>query len=97
MLDEKKVFQASHTAGALSFDKSGIDSQEGVNVTTFTTTAPRLFDKLLTHQVANLEVGGKEVDLGFIVELEFCKISLTMKAPFLFLTARCLLFPIALD
>lgn len=58
-MPKKNVFQAFNTAGALSFEKSGFDSQKSVNVTTFTTGAPSLFDKLLAHQISKLEVGGK--------------------------------------
>lgn len=37
----------------------------------FTTTeAPRLFDKLLAHQICDSETGGKEVNLEFIAKLE---------------------------
>lgn len=55
----KNVFQAFSTAGAFSFGKSGFDSQKGINVTTLTTGAPGLFDKLLAHQISNADVGGK--------------------------------------
>jgi len=58
-MPKKNVFQAFNTAGALSFEKSGFDSQEGVNVTTSTAGAPSLFDKLLAHQIPNSEVRGK--------------------------------------
>lgn len=58
-MPKKNVFQAFNTAGALSFEKSGFDSQKGVNVTTFTTGALSLFDKLVAHQIFNSEVGGK--------------------------------------
>lgn len=58
-MPNKNAFQALNTAGALSSEKSGFDSHKGVNVTTFTTGAPSLFDKLLAHQIPNLKVGGK--------------------------------------
>lgn len=58
-MPNKNAFQAFNTAGALSSGKSGFDSHKGVNVITFTTGAPSLFDKSLSHQISNLEVGGK--------------------------------------
>lgn len=58
-MPKENVFQAFDTAGAFSFGKSGFDSQKGVNVTALTTGAPGLSDKLLAHQISNVEVGGK--------------------------------------